>query len=141
MRVYIGARFSRRAEMRDLAERISARFNVSTYAGWLHDPAIHAQAQDDPAAASAYVSRRDWRDLAESDIMILVEPAGAHGGSQVELGIALAMNKKVFVLGAGPTQNDRANVFHFIEEITHVLTEHDLMVQLEAHLNGIEIGA
>ena len=69
----------------------------------------------------------DLADVAAADVLFVINPEGwensGTGGRHVELGYALALGKRIVLLGA------RSNIFHYISSITVVSTmEEALMI-------------
>jgi hypothetical protein len=64
-------------------------------------------------------------DLRRADVLLLLNPAGGrrlgHGGRDVELGYALALEKTILLVGG------RENVFHYLDRISVISgAEHEV---------------
>jgi hypothetical protein len=126
MNAYLAARYGRREELlayrRELEE-----MGIGCTARWLNgDHEWRSGAVDDghslsgpPAEARRYASE-DIDDLAAADTFICFseEPRSSHsrGGRHVEMGIALALAKRLIVVGP------RENVFHCLPAVHHCPT-------------------
>lgn len=98
-RVYLAARYGRRDELNGYRERLH-RDGLEVTSHWL---------TADPPAPIAALTDAHWRDLAEADIddicradaliAFAEEAEGGGGGRHVELGVALALDKLVVVVG------------------------------------------
>lgn len=146
MIVYLAARYSRREELNGYAGRLRAEgFTVD--ARWLlgahqvSDDQLNWEAkvedderQDDEAIAFRQMcANDDWEDLARADVIVAFsEPPrsnASRGGRHVEFGIALALQKRVVVVGP------RENVFHCLPQVAVVRTFDEalaLLVPIEA---------
>lgn len=116
-RVYPAARFSRQAEMREVAAWLRVH-GYSCAPAWLGEGHQMPRKADQTSNAQwATFAQDDVRDLAQADIVIcFTEPEGTpstRGGRHVELGMALAMQKRVIVVGP------RENVFTWLPEVEH----------------------
>lgn len=101
--VYLSASMSRVSEMRTRA-RTLLRLRFRTVSSW-----IRAAGDERTPQGRAEAAVEDLRDLDEAGLVLaFTEPPGAYftGGRHVELGYALAMGKRVVVIG--PVEN----VFH-----------------------------
>lgn len=113
--VYLAAAYSSKELIRRRADDLRASgFDVT--AQWLNEP--HAASvpftSRDPQELRRF-ARRDIDDIARCDVFIFFsidpEQPTKRGGRHVELGLAVAMKKRVLVVGP------RENIFHFLPEI------------------------
>ena len=109
MRIYLAARYARRAEM----ERYAAQLNVSGHtvdARWI---------VDDGEKAERTCAIEDFEDIDRADVLIAFTeppdipdtPGASRGGRHVEFGMAVALKKPVIVVGP------RENVFHHLPAV------------------------
>lgn len=117
--VYLAASYARRRELCGYARDLQAHgFKVTSR--WLDE---NHDAEDDGIRSSDATKSRDARfadrdldDIYASDVLIaFTEPAGspyARGGRHVETGIAIAVHKRLVVVGP------RENVFHCLPGVT-----------------------
>jgi len=131
MKVYIAARYDRLKEMNKHKTLLSnAGFTVTSR--WLNGThQIHPNPEKiDKDAENVDMAARpfaedDLEDVINSDVLIFFsEPANSHskrGGRHVEFGIALALKKRIMVVG------NRENVFHCLPQIEHYKTFGELL--------------
>ena len=103
-----------RRELEAAGYQVTSRWLDAAAAG----PAT-AQADTEGAAARlAAIARQDVEDIARADLVVVFNPAEAcsvgRGGRHVETGYALALGKRVVLVGR------RGNVFHWLPEIIMV---------------------
>ena len=105
MRIYLAARFHRSGEMLDVAGALSRAGHFIT-SRWIHGR------QNAPDLVSAV---EDIEDLSDADCLVSFTERptegvswAARGGRHVEFGVALAMGKRLCVVGP------RENIFHHL---------------------------
>lgn len=109
---------------------VRAGFRVTSR--WLNGasstPATASAHQEGAAARLAAIAYQDIEDIEAADVVVVFNPREAcntgRGGRHVETGYALALRKRVIVVGA------RGNVFHWMPEVTVVDDWGDLIVAL-----------
>lgn len=104
MLVYLAARFPRRADMLARAGELHADGHVVT-SRWVWG---------DEGLTDAQRAQDDIHDLSRAEVVVsFTEPPEVYstGGRHVELGLALALRKRVVVVG------HRENVFHHLPQI------------------------
>lgn len=112
---YLAPRFARREEMQGYKAELEAQGHT-VYGTWIDDPypATEGRILGDPVLG-AELALDDLREISKADTMIaFTELPGVHpnrGGRHVELGIALARDMRVIVVGP------RENVFHCLPDI------------------------
>ena len=117
MKIYIAARYKKRAELLQLSRKIAMHGHIIT-ARWLEGNHEH---EEDVVCA-----KHDFEDVGNSDVVISFteEPrTSTRGGRHVELGLALAWNKTCIIIGP------REHVFHSLPGILH-LREDQLITAL-----------
>jgi hypothetical protein len=107
---YLAAAFARQAEIRQRrAELLAALPTAAVTSRWLDETASEANALDrldtDPASVWPH-AREDLHDAIRADVVISFTGSGATGGRHVEFGYALALGKRLALVGP------RENVFH-----------------------------
>lgn len=119
--VYLAARYSRNAEMRDYRDDLLA-LGIKVTSRWID---CHTDVVGDFTASftqeflnanpekCAPLGQHDLDDLDEADCVISFTGSGLKGGRHVELGYALARGKRLFVIGP------RENVFHTLPIVEH----------------------
>ena len=113
MKIYLASRYSRLPEMQACREDLLAAGHEVT-ARWV-DGAHQASDEDLTSELASRFAVEDYDDLAKADCVIsFTEPARTgptRGGRHVEFGIALALGKRVVVVG------HRENVFHALPAV------------------------
>jgi len=114
VRIYLAARYSRNSEMREVAAYIRARGDEVT-SRWINGS--HEIGDHPSDEARRVLAEEDYEDLVRADAVLCFseEPRSnnSRGGRHVEFGLALALNKPLFVIGP------KENVFHYLPGITH----------------------
>lgn len=118
--VYLAAAYSSKDEIRRYADQLS-EMGLDVTAQWLDEP--HAASvpftSRDPEELRAF-ARRDIDDIERSDVFLFFsldpEQPTRRGGRHVELGLAIAMKKRIIVIGP------RENIFHFLPGVEVVRT-------------------
>jgi hypothetical protein len=93
------------AELRTLGhEIVSSWHNIA-------NAAIDAQVVEERFSGSVakHHASRDWRDVVNCDVLIFFSDGPdqpARGGKDTELGIAMALNREIIIIG------ERTNIFH-----------------------------
>lgn len=103
--VYLAGRTARRRELVNAAATLRTE-GIEVVSSWLDDPQAGSARSDGDAAGAA---SRNLRDVERCDVLVAVSEGDGSvgkGGRHVELGIALALGKRVLL--AGPPEH----VFH-----------------------------
>jgi len=114
-RIYIASRYSRRDEMRDVAEQMSERgFIVSST--WLQeDYPLNMNLDGLTPEQHAQIAAQDLEDITGSDIMVFFgedqNNQPPRGGRHCEFGFALALGVRIYIVG------ERENIFHYMPDI------------------------
>lgn len=99
--VYLAALYSRKSEMREVAQRIADEAEYESTSTWLWSDL------DLSHAGQEWASRQDVADIKHSDVLVLfTQPVGSMnsgGGRHTELGLAIAWEKKIVVCGPRET--------------------------------------
>ena len=119
--IYLSGQFEDGLALCDVRRDLEASGHQVT-SRWLDAAAAGpATAQSDAegaAARLAAIARQDFEDIARADVVVVFNPPQActvgRGGRHVETGYALALGKRVVLVGS------RGNVFHWLPEITVV---------------------
>ncbi len=120
--VYLAGRTARRRELANAAAALRAG-GIEVVSSWLDDARAGSARSDDDAASAA---SRNLRDVERCDVLVAIsegEGSVGQGGRHVELGVALALGKRVLL--AGPPEH----VFH---RIAAVERHADLNAAIEA---------
>lgn len=112
MKFYIAASVKAQENARHLAVKLLFGGDeiVSTWVGI--DPAKIGYGMKDDALRLVSYASRDYEEVEQCDVLVqLTEPFSQTGGSHVEFGIALALEKSCVVYGP------RVNVFHYHSDV------------------------
>ena len=126
MKIYIAARFSRRPEANRLAialkgagHEITSRW-VCPHSDHVPPTGLSKQAAD---AERERFAVEDYADVKACDCFVsLMEPTprnNSRGGRHVEFGIAMALGKRLIIIGM------RETVFHHLPQVEQYLTAGD----------------
>jgi nucleoside 2-deoxyribosyltransferase len=127
-KVYIAGRYSQKVELNGVASLLRDNGHVVT-ASWLEEdyaPNITLdQVPDDDLAQLAVVDIQDIQ-MADTLAFFSCDPATPthRGGRHVEMGVAIALNKQIIVVGP------KENIFHYLPGVCHVQDEQALIAVL-----------
>lgn len=112
--VYLAARFSRQAEMRDYAAEL-ARHGITVTSRWITGAHGESAETDLPYDVLARCAVDDLGDIAGADAVVLfTDSPSTRGGMWVELGYAIGCGIPVIVCGPP------ANIFCRLPEVVRV---------------------
>lgn len=138
-RVYLAARYSRRDELRRYRDELEHN-DIGVTSRWLDGPLrtmppgtilgfdgvvlVESESNSDGASEMrGYLANEDMYDIQSSDALIaFTEPAGSpysRGGRHVELGIAIAWEMPVIIVGY------RENIFCWLPRVHFAATWND----------------
>ena len=119
--VYLSARFHRRDELDEYREALEER-GVEVTSRWLTD-----QPPELTERAWRELASKDRDDVERADVLVLFAEAGnaGGGGRHVEFGVALALRKRLIVVGAVE------NLFQRLSEVEVVETWNDALRLIE----------
>ena len=119
---YLAASYPRKQEAIELAGRLVDEGFVCT-ATWL---TMSTEGYDETFPGPG-IAKRDIQDIRQAEIFIgLIGDTLSHGGRDTELGVAIALNKPIFLLG------NRQQVFHVLPCVTLVTSFGELLACLQA---------
>jgi nucleoside 2-deoxyribosyltransferase len=115
VKAYIAARYGRRDEAREVASQLqSLRYDITS--SWLWQVEDEMLYDEGPEAASRF-AQKDVEEIRGADAVVYLsekeDNVWGRGGRHVEFGIAVALEKHIFVIG--PMEN----LFHYLPGITH----------------------
>lgn len=116
-KIYIAARYARREELIPLAQQLE-QAGAAITCRWLFADGGSLAGEDlSPAERGGQLAKMDFEDVQQADICLAFtepsdNPAG-RGGRHTELGIALALGRRVVLVGP------REHVFHCLPQIEH----------------------
>jgi nucleoside 2-deoxyribosyltransferase len=130
MKVYLASRFSRRHECHALAKELIQHGHTIT-SRWVKAGEDHVIPVGMSEQAADAERRRfaveDCEDVHSCDWMIslMEEPrSNGRGGRHVEFGMALALEKRLTIIGP------RETVFHHLDEVEHFETVEAFLISL-----------
>ena len=125
MNIYLASRYSRIDELNRYKQQLE-KLGQSVTSRWLKgEHQIHGadafqstrKTELDSPEKAALFAKDDVEDLAAADVVICFtekpRAESTRGGRHVEFGMALALNKRLIVIGP------RENVFHCLPEVEH----------------------
>lgn len=126
MKIYLASRYSRLSELKIYANRLEVLGHYVT-SRWLNGThQLHPNAdkidkitEQVPIEAKPF-AQDDVADVQRADMLVLFTESPNspvnRGGRHVEFGIALALHKRIVIVGP------RENVFHCLSEVTQYLS-------------------
>ena len=132
MDIYLAARFSRYPEMQEYAHCLTSRGHTVT-SRWIrgdHEVRAHGQAEHPPW--HAVWAHEDMEDLMRAHMVVSFTeapgdvPGRSRGGRHIEMGMALATQKRCVIVGY------RENVFHWLEQVEFFATWPAFLASLPA---------
>lgn len=129
LKIYLMARYSRHREMQNVAFALTRQGHTLT-SRWIwgtHQASDEAIGTGTIGDFERRLAEEDYADLKEAECCIgFSEPlrTASRGGRIVELGMALALGKRVIVVGGAE------HIFHALAQIEHVRDTASLLVLL-----------
>lgn len=126
MKIYLAARYSRRDQLRDVAEELR-RIGHTITSRWLETDWLCNDVGRSTAAPPEYREQYaliDMEDVKVADVVVNFTEApdsGGRGGRHVEFGLAVAWGKRLIVVG------HRENLFHHLPEVEFLASQWDLI--------------
>ena len=127
MNIYLSAAYGRREEMREVANFFRSLTEIDVTAAWIYtsiDNLNHKERSD--------CAHLDHRQISECDLFVTFTESNHSiyytGARHVELGIALALEKRIVAIGP------RENVFHDHFDVEHY-ESFELFLQCEGWLD------
>ncbi|WP_042220930.1 hypothetical protein [Oceanobacillus manasiensis] len=124
MKYYIASGFKNKTSVQAVSQFLSSRGHVNTYDWTLNERA-------DTVEQLGRIGTLEKQAVADCDFFILYLPGGK--GSHVELGLALAYDKKVFIYSEKGFSPEEASSFYFVEGVHHVFGDLEKLFS-EIHL-------
>lgn len=110
--VYIAASFNLAETVRVLRDDMQDYVNITS--SWCDEPPLVKDDYRETPVQARYRANEDLLDIERSEIVaVLTEMDSTTGGLHVELGLALALKKRVVIVGP------RRNVFHYLNVVEH----------------------
>ena len=120
MKIYLAARYGRRAELQALFPEIK-RLGHTVVSSWVsaHQSKIDKRELQTCAPRAQMCAQRDFRDLAEADLVLSFTGASegsVRGGRHVEFGMGIGWGKHHLIVGP------RETIFHTLPWVRQVDT-------------------
>lgn len=133
MRIYLAARYSRNAEMREFRGRLEIEGHevtsrwIDQHGGDVLESFVAQKLNSDPEHCAHY-AKVDLDDLTAADWVVSFTSSngGGKGGRHIEFGVALALGKRLFLVGP------RENVFHTLPQVEHFPGWPEFLAAIEA---------
>lgn len=124
MKVYLAASYAHHPIMAEFASKLQ-ELDIEVTSRWIYG--YHEMVDDSDAEAfNAWCATEDLEDVIACNVFVHFNIPGSlgRGGRHIELGFALALGKKIVLVGA------RENVFHYLPCIIHRLSEGEALTTL-----------
>lgn len=128
--IYLAARYSRCEEMRYVRDVLNT-LDYAVTSRWIdchggkHPTSFTTDTLNDDPAYCGKIALIDLEDLTAADTVIsFTGGAGGKGGRHVEFGVAVALGKRLIVVGP------REHVFHTLPQVEHYPTWCSLAIAL-----------
>lgn len=120
MRFYIASSFANKANVRYVSTALQEAGFVHTYDWTENERAVDV-------STLKKIGRIEKQAVADSELFIMMLPAGK--GSHIELGMAIALHKQIFIYAADEITPAHASTFYYIDGVTHVNGEIDDFIE------------
>jgi nucleoside 2-deoxyribosyltransferase len=131
LNVYVASSFKTADYVRWLRERLEDYVNITS--SWCEEqPLLPNDYREQPQEAR-FRANEDYLDIERSDIVaVFTHEESTTGGLHVELGMAIALKKRVIIVGP------KTNVFHYMNVIEHYPSVEGFINRIEyEHNEGI----
>ncbi len=117
MKFYIASKFENHEQVQTLAGKLKA-------AGWTHtyDWTVHGSVKETDIDLLKDVGQKECNAVREADIIIVLTPQGR--GTHTEFGMALALDKKVYLCHADNTYflcDDNTSAFYWLPNVIQLI--------------------
>jgi len=133
MKFYIASKLENYEQVKDLSLKLKN-------AGWVHtyDWTVHGSVKEVSIERLKEVGQLEYNGINEADVVIVLTPQGR--GTHTELGIALAMNKQIYLCHADNRYfqcDDNTSAFYWLPQIKQLTGNTDEIAKML--LNSIKI--
>lgn len=117
MKFYIASSLKNYKQVHDLSRLLKN-------AGWEHtyDWTLFCPAKETDLETLKYIGEREYEGIKQSDVVIILTPQGR--GTHTELGIAIALNKKVYLCHHDDTYfkcDDNTSAFYWLSQVNQLI--------------------
>jgi nucleoside 2-deoxyribosyltransferase len=110
--VYVAASFNTAAGVRALRDNLQDYVNITS--SWCEEVPLMPDDYREQPQEARFRANEDYLDIERSDIVaVFTGVDSTTGGLHVELGVAIALKKRIIVVGP------RGNVFHYMNVVEH----------------------
>jgi len=125
MKFYIASRLKNHAQVTALASRLKQ-------SGWEHtyDWTAHGIRKEPDTDTLRLIGQKEYDAVRNADIIVVLTPQG--GGTHVELGMAIALNKIVYIYHENDMYfqcDENTSVFYWLPNVTRFVGNIDELVQ------------
>lgn len=117
MKFYIASKLENHMQVRDLAGKLKAAGWEQTY-DWTEQGPVKVTDQETVTS----IAKREFKGVSDSDIVIILTPQGR--GTHTEFGMAIALNKTVFLCHSDHTYfncDDNTSSFYFLPGVIRLV--------------------
>jgi nucleoside 2-deoxyribosyltransferase len=121
IKFYIASRLGNYAQVQALAGRLKAAGWVHTF-DWTADWVTQGSAKETSAEALKSIAEKELEGVSGADVVIVLTPQGR--GTHTEFGIAVALNKIVFLCHSDNTYfscDDNSSSFYYLPQVIQVI--------------------
>ncbi len=128
MKFYIASKLGNHIQVQSLAKLLKAN-------GWEHtyDWTIHGSNKETDIEILKSIARKEFDGVKNADIVIVLTPQGR--GTHAELGMAIALNKVVYICHSDDTYfkcDDNTSTFYWLPQVKHLVgTIEDVAIELK----------
>lgn len=110
MKFYIASSFQNIKQVRELAELLKGK-------GWKHTYDWTENQKAESYSRLAEIGKKEMNAVSESDLLIVILPAGK--GSHIEMGIALALEKSIYLFSTCKSAYnfDQTSTFYHVDVV------------------------
>ncbi len=119
MKIYFTSRYKNKEKILSLTD-ILEKNKHKVVSSWINEPLLKPYSQNEKQCG--LMAKKIEAEIIKSDIFILISDR-AGTDMFVELGIAIACNKKIFIVG----KYNKRSLMHFYPKIKHINTMDDLL--------------
>ena len=121
MKFYIASKLENYEQVKYLAGKLKS-------AGWIqtYDWTVHGSVKEVSIEALKEVGKKEYNGVKEADVLIVLTPQGR--GAHVELGMAIAFNKRIFLCHADNTYftcTDNTSPFYWLPQVNQFIGNTD----------------
>jgi len=125
MKFYIASKLENHEQVRNLADLL-------TFSGWEHtyDWTVHGSVKETDVETLKSVGQIEYGGVKNADVVIVLTPQGR--GTHVELGIALALNKVIYICHENDKYfqcDDNTSAFYWLPNVNHFVGSIEVLAE------------